>query len=143
MSSVFISIAAFISLVALILQITANEREHFNLRLWREKQRAKNRFKSFSNMSSPSNKDFIRMEALNNKLKSKVDYYANCSLQPPHEILSQPSFYHELSVPMTESERNGSLSCTFLAAHCPMERVEHNLVRKFIDADDTVLEVKS
>lgn len=59
----------------------------------------------------------------------------------PNDFLSVTAFTSYV-IPISDAEKKGSLKCSFLGAVCPTEATEHTLVDRFLNPDDTVLEVK-
>ncbi len=67
-----------------------------------------------------------------------------------NEILNLPHLNGAISysrfvgdaIPMTKMEENVTTKaqCSFIGAYCPIEKVEHDLVREFIRETDSVLE---
>jgi hypothetical protein len=90
--------------------------------------------------NSHAQKEFQRLKTLNDHLGAQHDYYASASLPPPLQMLSFQNF-SDLPVEMAKEERQGTLKCSYLGSHCPMENVEHRLVDRFIKPEDSVLEV--
>lgn len=46
------------------------------------------------------------------------------------------------AIPMSVEEGVASVRCSFLAADCTVERIEHDLVRAYVRPNDSVLEVR-
>lgn len=49
--------------------------------------------------------------------------------------------YSQSAVPVTSREKSGKEKCSFAGARCPMENIEHNLVREYLRDTDVVLEL--
>lgn len=76
------------------------------------------------------------------QLETNIHKYPSSVLKSVSSSLFFESFEGKMAIPMTGSEGNNSRRCTFLAAECEMEVIEHSLVNKFFQPDDRVLEVR-
>lgn len=70
----------------------------------------------------------------------KSESLCHHKLPHPNEYLSKTSYSSKDLIPMTQEERKSD-HCSFIGAACFMEADEHELVFKYIHANDTVLEV--
>lgn len=101
-----------------------------------------------------------KLENLNLNYSLNGIRFQNRSLSYPNSYLSytysenemkESSIYHQYHnnsmnrnntiIPVTDLERNGKSTCTFIGANCLAERIKYSLVKKYIHSNDSVLEV--
>lgn len=109
-------------------------------RKWRLRKEAKQRVKEMNQPTSAAYQEHERIRALNEKA-GREDHYKSTTLPPPYEMLSFFNYSQLLPLPTTVDEEKGTGRCSFWGAFCPMENVEHRLVRQYIRPNDVVLEV--
>ena len=83
-----------------------------------------------------------KIDNLNAELGRSGTRFCNASLPGPHFFLSNYRSPAGLPViPVSSPERSGNAKCSFLGAVCSTENMEHSLVDRYINANDSVLEV--
>lgn len=120
-----------------VLQNRDPNANYFSQERWRQVQSAnQNRAKNLKRNKIKMQK----LRHLNQQYDKNKNILTPYTLLFPNDNISRFNF-SDKAMPVSPSEASGRSPCSFIGAYCPMETVEHNLVRKFVEANDTVLEL--
>lgn len=121
---------------------TANMRREDVDRWRKKKSNKKNRATSLARIA----KRMKMLSELNENTKQKLESTPNAFPSSEVKVVSPVLFYENFeinkqAIAMTDKEGNNTRRCSFLAAECEMEVIEHSLVNRFFAPEDQVLEV--